>query len=152
MCESYFMVYSSSYWLKQRTTFHHKTKLLTYLSNIRKLIFFLCRKRWTRWNKRWWSYLFKVNFLSRWKIFNVNSFINTSGRDGLLWICCGGGGEGWWRTLGRSHVFKGVLMGDQSSTTEYQGGNIAKWLSISCQGGVGVGNHKNITEPLGRTR
>ena len=37
-----------------------------------------------------------------------------------------GGGEGWWRTLGRSHVFKGVLMGDQSSTTEYQGGTIAK--------------------------
>ena len=36
------------------------------------------------------------------------------------------GGEGWSRTLGRSHVFKGVLMGDQSSTTEYQGGNIAK--------------------------
>ena len=40
----------------------------------------------------------------------------------LLWR----GGEGWSRTLGRSHVFKGVLMGDQSSTTEYQGETIAK--------------------------
>ena len=45
----------------------------------------------------------------------MNSFTNKSGRDELLLIFCGGGG----RTIGGSHGFKGVQIGDHSSPTDW---------------------------------
>ena len=49
-------------------------------------------------------------------IFHMNSFTNKGGRDELLLIFCGGGGE---RNLGASHGFKGVQIGDRSSPTDW---------------------------------
>ena len=48
-------------------------------------------------------------------IFHTNSFTNKGGRDELLLIFCRWGE----RTIGGSHGFKGVQIGDHSSPTDW---------------------------------
>ena len=133
------MVHLSSYWLKNKWLFTIKNKLFIYQPNIRKLICFLCRKRWTRWNKRWCSYLFKVNFWFRWEIFST-WFLHKQKVAGTSYYKFSAGGRGVVEDLRGKHGLRGKRL----------------WWGIirilkSLRGGSGKFN-RNSTKILGLTK
>ena len=132
------MVHSSSYWLKQRTTFHHKNKLFTYLSNTRKLISFYAGKDGRD------GINGDVVIYSKWifdldgKYFQRDSFINKKWQGLFIFDFLRGGG-GLVEDLRGKHGLRGKRL----------------WWGIirilkSLRGGSGKFNH-NSTKILGLT-